>query len=543
MNEVELINGFENAVLVDGEPDRVYDAEDINTRYEGLVSSYGVYANIGSSCEVGPGYSEGLNVSIFEGKGEVNNHWFKINSRMELQLEPADVVLNRIDAIVVRRTAADRKIVLAVKTGELASEPAAPMIERSQEVQEIALAYVHINRNTSSITMSNIEDLRPDTNVCGFIACLVNQLDTTTLFQQYEAAQNDFITNKTEEYENWESDQKTAFDTWFNSVKDAVKATTLYREYQVVYRNNVVGQQVIEIPTAINYTPNGLDVLNVYINGRRLLLNDEYTINSEGTEITLINALTVANQDIEFVNKKSIDGQVAENVVVQVEALETKVNSIKDFNYVATGIDDNITLSNKVKAFLDGTGDYTGVADNASIRIFVNGVLGADSLIENQMMFDFNSEVTSNRKVIVDFGNATIPNPPVVTTDILAIFSSINNVIIENANVKVNDYETGTVYGFHGGVVRNCQLNITNDTATVYGAWATAEVSNSKIVVESANCCGIYGGFRINNNEIMGFSSGTPVAIVSTSGIVSNNVVNCMMDLASNVVNNGNLRI
>lgn len=521
----ELKCGFYNAVMVDGIPDRTYNADEINDFLEGLVSRNGVFATVSTACQVTSG--TGMQVVVKAGKGMVNNHWFKIDSDITLDIEAADVILNRIDSVVVKHSNVDRKITLEIKKGELATSPVASLLTRNEEVYEICLAKILVSKNITAINNSMITDTRSNNEVCGWITGLINQIDTTTLFNQYETAQNNFIEEQTTEYINWEAGQQANFDTWFNGIKDEVKATNLYREYQAIYNTNISGQSVITIPSSINYVHNGLDVLNVYINGMRLLKDVEYTINSNGTQISLTVPLDVANTDVEFVNKKSIEGTAAESVVVQVENLQEDVDNLSTNIYLATGENDNVKLSNMVKNFLNATEDYSNVSDNASMKINVSGTLTIDSLIDNQMMFDFHGSVASNRKIIIDFANSTIPVMPRVDTKInlLAVFGCEGNVEVHNANVKVENYNATTIYGFHGGVAKNCNLNIDNSTATtIYGSWAGEEVSNSKIKINGAGTVyGVYAVEKCYFNTLTTSSSTTEYAIYSSNGIYVGN--------------------
>ena len=545
----ELKCGFYNAVMVDGLPDRTYNADEVNDFLEGLVSKNGIFATISNACQVLSG--TGLQVIVKVGKGMVDNHWFRVESDITLDIEAADVILNRIDSVIVRHSSTDRKITLEIKKGTLATNPVAPTLTRTEEVYEICLANVLVSKNATAITQSNITDTRPNNEVCGWITGLIEQIDTTTLFNQYEDAQNIFINEKINEYNDWEATQQTNFDNWFNDVQNNVKATSLYREYQAVYTTIEANEQIISIPSSINYSNNSLDVLNVLINGMLIVEGVGYTINSQGTAITLTNALELANQEIIFVNKKSMDGAVAENVVVQVESLQADVNNLSTNIYLATGEDDNITLSNIVKDFLNGTGDYSGVADNASMKINVSGSLGVDSLIDNQMVFDFNSTVTSNRKIIIDFGNATIniPASPTSSQDIFAIFSCEGDVTIENANIKAGDYNATTFYAFHGGNAKNCKINIENSVSiNVYGYWGDGEISNSNIVINKSNPTtshmirGIYGAKKVYFNNVEVYGSSNIRAIYTSYGIVlGNEAVGEILADGSNVVKTGNI--
>jgi len=536
--ETNLKAGYFNALMTDNTPDRVYNAEDVNERFKGLVSETGVFATVSNACQVVPGTS-GLKVIVKSGRGYVDNHYFEIESDTEITLTAADVILDRYDAIVIRKSSTNRNIILTVKEGTLATNPTYPTITRTNDITEIFLGYVRVSKNATSITAANITDTRPDNDVCGWITGLINQMDTTTLFNQYQAAQEDFINNQT-----------TNFNDWFDDIKDTVTATSLYREYQAVYRSNTIGQTTITIPTSINYVNNGLDVLNVFINGMRLLKDVEYTINSTGTAITLTTPLDVATQDVEFVNKKSVSGTAAESVVVQVEALEDKVDKLASCSYIATGSSDNIALSNIVKNFLNGTGDYSSAANNASMKISVSGSLGVDTLIENQTIFDFTRTTSSNRSVILDFGNATIniPGSPSTVQSIFVVFNCGPGVTIENANIVINTYNANTIYGVHGGIVRNSKIKISNGTAgIIYGIWGADELSNSEVTIDGGTATGMsqYGAYStdlvcFNRIYVTGKSN---TSIYATAGRIIGNEYSGTLNIDSSAVNLGNYGI
>ncbi len=80
---------------------------------------------------------------------------------------------------------AERKIYSYVKKGQFASSPVAPTLQRDADAYELALADVAVNKGAISITQANITDLRLDKNLCGIVHGTVDQIDVTTLFNQY----------------------------------------------------------------------------------------------------------------------------------------------------------------------------------------------------------------------------------------------------------------------------------------------------------------------------------------------------------------------
>lgn len=545
-------SGFFNSTETTGSDgsktyDREYYAVDF-ANYLTKVVSNGVFATPSNNLQIVAG--TGLNVVVKEGEGRIDGYWVKNDSDYTITVDNPDVILDRIDRIVMQLNHDDRKISIVYKKGTLATNPVAPVLVRTEQIKEYSLARIYVGKNVTSIVQSSITDTRPLEDECGLIATM-GAMESNNYFVQMQSFVDNFMATKSSEYETWEDAQQAAFTTWFNNIKETVKATSLYREYQAVYSSNTKNQQVITIPTSINYDNSGLDVLNVFINGMRLLKNVEYTINSNGTSITLTRPLDVANQDVEFVNKKSVSGTVAESVVTQVEKLQGEVDALATCSYIATGTNDNIKLSNIVKAFLNGTGDYSSVSDNASMKINVTGSLKADTLIDSQMQFDFHSTATSNRKIIIDFGNATIPVLARAETsiNILAIIGANDNVTIENANIGIDNYNATTIYAFHGGVAKNCKITINNSTATsVYGMWNGKEISNSdiQIVSTATTVRGVTGTDRVTFNNIYHIGSTGGNSIVASSGnILIGNIVSRPISKSSldTVVDLGNLEI
>lgn len=525
---IELASGFFNAIMQDGVPDRTYNCDDLNEFLKGLVSENGIYAEVSSACQVVA--SSGMNVVVKTGKGQIGFNWFEIESDTTLEIANSDVVLNRIDRVVIQRSLTNRNTVIYVKQGTLASNPTPPALTRNESVYEIALADILVSKNISAITTALITDQRSNNNVCGWIVGLIEQFDTTTLFNQYEEEQDNFINNQTQNFNNW-----------FNGIKEEVKATSLYREYRSLYATVNANEQDISIPSNILFDNNGLDVLEIIING--LVANDnQYSISDDGTSIHLTSPLSVIGTKVEFVNKKSVEGTVAESTVLRVEALEKKVNDNYNCCYDATGENDNVKLSNMVKDFLNGVGNYAGVQDTSCLYIKVCDVLGITSTIDGNV-FDFNSTATTNRRVIVDFASATIPL--INLSGNIAIMSCTDHISIKHANIKATKRSGQTMYGFYGGHYDDCHINIdcASSTGTCYGAWSCKDVSNSEINLTNVSntAYGIYECDKSLFNNIS-MSSGTSIRLRGKK-LMMGNFVNKSIDVESSVTNIGTITV
>ncbi len=184
-------SGFFNSVG----GDRKYDADDISNYFLKLISN-GVFATPADSLQVQA--NGGMSVKVTPGWAFVNCKWLRLDTDYVLELEKSDVQYNRLDRIVVRLDPSDsvRSVTIAVKKGT-ASSPTkiVPLTREKNGVWELSLAQVWVFANSTEIKQSAIVDERANTDVCGWVTGLIDQIDTTNLFAQYDAAFNEFMEN------------------------------------------------------------------------------------------------------------------------------------------------------------------------------------------------------------------------------------------------------------------------------------------------------------------------------------------------------------
>lgn len=292
--------GFFNSV----NGDRRYNADDISNFFYKLISD-GVLATPSTNLQVQS--ENGLKVSVSPGYGMINAKYINLTTPQVVQLTAADIALDRIDRIVMKLDRTSRQITIEAKTGTPSASPAAPSLTRTDSVWELSLARVRVASGATSITQANITDERSDTSVCGYITGMIDQIDTTTLFEQFQAA----------------------FDQWFDDVKDEVLRNTLVRRYTNSTASTTIRTSIfpIEIP---EFNPS-LDVLNVYVNGFRLNPDTDYTLEytaEVGSYVALAKGLDVVGTPVDFEVLKSIDGSQAESVVQSVYELQQRLGGI-----------------------------------------------------------------------------------------------------------------------------------------------------------------------------------------------------------------------
>ena len=301
-----LITGYYNSL----NGDRKYNAETMSKYFAGLFTR-GVLQNYKDKFVVKS--DGGMKVKVPTGKAFfTDGKWIENTADITLTLDPSDVVLNRIDIIVLRNDKNEgvRNATVLLKKGTPSSSPIAPALENDSYVEEMCLCEIRVNKLTENITQANITNTIPNTEVCGYVTGLIDQVDTSDLYMQYETAYREFYDKSNQD-----------FNEWFQNLKENLSTSTLIRQYKNVTTTTIPDQKVIDIGIP-QFNPE-LDILDVYINGLYVQEGQEegqgYT--KTATQITL-NLPLELGQDVFFVVFKSIDGEKAITVIEQVEGLQ-----------------------------------------------------------------------------------------------------------------------------------------------------------------------------------------------------------------------------
>lgn len=207
--------GFFDANLVGEEYDRVYLAAQFAAYFASFIGN-GVYAEHSNQLQVVAMPTPQMQVGVEKGQGWINGYWYENTDTMYLPIEVADGVLNRIDSIVLRLGFAERNMWLMVKKGTPAVNPIAPEVTRTADYYDLQLATVSIPASSIRITQAQIQDTRMNQDVCGWVTGVVKQLDTTTLFNQFETYFQEFKENNQADYEEWTETQKQAWLSWIS---------------------------------------------------------------------------------------------------------------------------------------------------------------------------------------------------------------------------------------------------------------------------------------------------------------------------------------
>lgn len=214
-----------NAVYdANGTPDRAYLAEDF-ARYFAKFIGTGVYPNPATGLQV-VAIDNNMQIRIKKGDGYILGRDFENTDDYIIQLDVADGVLSRIDRVVLRLDYLDRKIKPILKKGNYASSPVAKSLQRDADAYEIALADVYVKNGVISIIQSNITDLRLNKELCGIVHGVIQQVDTTEIFRQFQAWFNEQKNVHEGDFEKWLNEFKVItgkkFTDWVDDLKNSL---------------------------------------------------------------------------------------------------------------------------------------------------------------------------------------------------------------------------------------------------------------------------------------------------------------------------------
>lgn len=450
-------SGFWNSLLVNGEHDRRYNADDYSNNLAVIISD-GVLRS--SADDLRP-VANGMGVDIGIGRAWIRGKHYYNDTVYNMVVPAAPTTYPRIDRIMLRfdKSLASRSILLHYEEGTPAASPVAPAPLDNDTYKDLVICDVYVAVNA---TEAVVTDKRADKEVCGWVYSVVGD-------------------------ESFFKSLDNSFAAWFMQKKDDLASVTVFKDHVWSGETVTAGQTVVafDIP---QYDPTGVDVIMVYFNGSLMVEGVDYTL--ENSVITFATAKS-AGQRVVVHCWKSYDGTGLGSMVDKVVELENKVNALGDmseYNYFATGAADNIALSEIAQAFLAGEDD----GKTLTIKVYGNlGVaspnggsgttgdpyqwftLGVTGTVSRRVCFDFENAGRVNitcgagtQNTVFYGGNIRVKNLRLrvecntANTVCVGFGDTTGNVLAENCVIYINGYSG--CYVAANGVFRDCSFACVN---------------------------------------------------------------------------------
>ena len=199
--------GFYNSI----NGDRKYNALEMSSIFDGIIVD-GVYMSIGDALNVKS--SGGMGITVGIGRAWFNHTWTLNDSIMPLTLESSDVLLNRIDAVVleINNNTEVRRNEIKIVKGAPASNPVRPTLVKSELLNQHPLAYISVPKGATSISQSNITNA-VGTSECPFVTGVLEGMNIDNLVAQWGAQWAEWISSNTSEFESWFQEMKDQLST------------------------------------------------------------------------------------------------------------------------------------------------------------------------------------------------------------------------------------------------------------------------------------------------------------------------------------------
>ncbi len=232
--------GFFNSVRnSEGIGDRRHDAKWFAKYFASFIGN-GIFPNPSTGMQVVE--QENMTVAVKIGQGWINGYYIDNDADYLLTLENAHGLLHRIDRVVLRWNQIERIIELIVKEGQFSSSPVPPVLQRDGDYYELCLAEVTVKNGITQITQSSIKDTRLNKTLCGIVHGVVNQVDTTTLFNQYHTWFAEQMAKYAQDIDAWTTAQQQAFLDWIASQQTDMNLWT--DEQRQAYLDWISQQQI-----------------------------------------------------------------------------------------------------------------------------------------------------------------------------------------------------------------------------------------------------------------------------------------------------------
>ena len=210
--------------------DRRYDAIQMSSIFDGIIRD-GVLQHFGTAMMVKE--SEGMMVNVGIGRAWFNHTWTLNDALLPLTLPLSEVILNRIDAVVLEVDAREsvRANSIKIVKGTPASSPKNPTLIKTNDRWQYPLAYIRVNAGVTSIRQANITNC-VGTSACPFVTAPLEKMSIDALVAQWGDQWKAFYGAQTADMEAANSFWKNQWRIWFEAQTTEIQEAYLNWEHQ-----------------------------------------------------------------------------------------------------------------------------------------------------------------------------------------------------------------------------------------------------------------------------------------------------------------------
>lgn len=210
---MSVSSGFFNSL----NGDRKYNAAQMSAIFDGFIID-GVFASIGTAFAVKA--AGGLTVNVGIGKAWFDHTWTVNDSILPMTAPEAEVLLDRIDAVVleVNGTESVRENTIKFVKGNPSSAPSRPTLTNEGNVHQYPLCYIYRKYGTAVINQADITPM-VGTESTPFVTGILQTISLDELLGKWQDELDRFTDARSKEVDDWIAQEESDFTAWFNKMK------------------------------------------------------------------------------------------------------------------------------------------------------------------------------------------------------------------------------------------------------------------------------------------------------------------------------------
>ena len=211
--------------------DRRYSSIQFGSIFDGVIRD-GVFQHVGSRLMVSQ--NSGMMISVGTGRAWFNHTWTYNDSILPLTVPQSEVILDRVDAVVLEVDAREEgrinaiKIVKGTPTSKNAKPPA--MLKEKNRWQ-YPLAYIKVAAGVTSIRTADITN-KVGTSDCPFVTAPLDKMSIDDLVKQWADQWQVFYENETADMNKTNAFWKEQWRIWYAGQTAEIQQTYLNWEKQ-----------------------------------------------------------------------------------------------------------------------------------------------------------------------------------------------------------------------------------------------------------------------------------------------------------------------
>ena len=210
---MSVSSGFFNSL----NGDRKYNAAQMSAIFDGLIID-GVFASIGTAFAVKA--AGGLTVNVGVGKAWFDRTWTVNDSILPMTAPEAEVLLDRIDAVVLEVNGMEsvRENTIKFVKGNPSSAPSRPTLTNEGNVHQYPLCYIYRKYGTAVINQADITPM-VGTESTPFVTGILQTISLDELLGKWQDELDRFTDARSQEVDDWIAQEESDFTAWFNKMK------------------------------------------------------------------------------------------------------------------------------------------------------------------------------------------------------------------------------------------------------------------------------------------------------------------------------------